>query len=303
MRVAVTGASGLIGTALVAHLREHGHEVQRLVRGEPRTPAADEVRWQPDAGYVDLERLQGVEGVVHLAAAGIGDRPWTPARRRLLMDSRVDGTRTLATALAQLSPQPSVLVSMSGINFYGDGGDREVDESAPRGAGFLADVCVAWEAAAEPARTAGIRVVHPRTGLVMTCRGGLLARLRPLYRLGLGGKIGTGRQYTSVVSLADTVNALRFALEHAQLSGPMNLCVPRAVTNAAFTASLGRAVSRPTFLRVPTLPLKLADKVVANQLTEFLLDSVRARPAVLLAAGFEFEHPEVDDVLRWAVAN
>lgn len=303
MRVAVTGASGLIGTALVEHLRSHGHQVQRLVRGEPRAPAPDEVRWRPEAGYVDLDRLEGVDGVVHLAGAGIGDRPWTPSRRRLVLESRVAGTRTIATALTQLSRPPSVLVSMSGIHFYGDTADREVDESAPRGSGFLPDVCVAWEHAAEPARAAGIRVVHPRTGPVLTRRGGLLARLLPLYRLGLGGKLGDGRQYMSPISLVDEVNGIRFLLEQQGISGPVNMCVPSAVTNSDFTAALGALVSRPTLLRVPKLPLRLADSVLANQLTELLLYSVRARPSVLLEAGYQHAHPTVADVLRWAATD
>lgn len=303
MRVAITGASGLIGTALVEELRRHGHEVQRLVRGEPRAPAPDEVRWKPDAGYVDLERLEGVDGVVHLAGAGIGDRPWTAGHRRRVLDSRVMGTTTIATALTQLDRPPSVLVSQSGVHYYGDTDAREVDEADPRGHGFLSDVCVAWEAAAEPARAAGIRVVHPRTGVVLTKRGGLLARLLPVFRLGLGGPLGDGRQYMSPISLADDVRAMRFLLEHEGIAGPVNLVVPRAVTNSDFTTTLGRLVSRPTFLRVPRLPLRVADKVVANQLTELLLYSLRARPKVLLDAGFTFDHPEVDDVVRWAVDN
>lgn len=303
MRVAITGASGLIGTALVEELRRHGYEVQRLVRGEPRTAAPDEVRWNPDAGYVDLERLEGVDGVVHLAGAGIGDRPWTAAHRRRVLDSRVTGTGTLATALTQLERPPSVLVSQSGIHYYGDTGAREVDETAPRGDGFLPSVCVAWEAAAEPARVAGIRVVHPRTGLVMTRRGGLLPRLLLPFRLGLGARLGDGRQYMPPISLADEVRAVRFLLEHDEISGPVNLVVPHAVTNAEFTTMLGRIVSRPALLRVPQLPLRVADKLLANQLTELLLYSLRARPQRLLEAGFAYEHPEVDDVLRWAVKN
>lgn len=303
MRVAITGASGLIGTALVEELRRHGHEVQRLVRGEPRTPAPDEVRWKPDAGYVDLDRLEGVDGVVHLAGAGIGDRPWTAAHRRRVLDSRVTGTGTIATALTQLERPPSVLVSQSGIHYYGDTGAREVDETSPRGDGFLPSVCVAWEAAAEPARAAGIRVVHPRTGLVMTRRGGLLPRLLLPFRLGLGARLGDGRQYMPPISLADEVRAVRFLLEHDEISGPVNLVVPHAVTNAEFTTMLARIVSRPAVLRVPKLPLRVADKLLANQLTELLLYSLRARPQRLLEAGFAYEHPDVDDVLRWAVKN
>lgn len=303
MRVAVTGASGLIGTALVGDLRSHGHDVQRLVRGGATTRAPDEVRWQPEAGHVELEPLEGVDGVVHLAGAGIGDRPWTPSRRRLVLDSRVAGTRTIATALTQLSKPPSVLVSMSGIHYYGHTAGREVDEGSLRGAGFLADVCAAWEGAAEPARAAGIRVVHPRTGPVLTRRGGLLASVLPVYRLGLGGKIGDGAQFLSPISLADEISAIRLLLEHGDISGPVNMCVPQAVTNTAFTKALGALLSRPTLLRVPKLALRLGDKVLANQLTELLLYSVRARPGVLLDAGFHYQHADLDAVLRWSITN
>ena len=303
MRVAVTGASGFIGTALVAHLREHGHEVLRLVRGEPRTPAPDEVRWKPDAGYVDLERLEGVDGVVHLAGAGVGDRPWTPARRRLILQSRVAGTRTIASALAQLARPPGVLVSMSGTHYYGDSGAHEVDETAPRGSGFLSDVCLGWEGAADPARAAGIRVVHTRNGLPLSRRGGLLSRLLPVYRLGLGGKLGDGRQHMSVLSLADEISALRFLLEHDQIVGPVNVAMPAPATNAEFTETLGEVVGRPTALRVPAFPLKIADRAVGGQLTALLLQSQRVRPQVLLDAGFAYQHPKLNDVLRWAAAH
>lgn len=224
MRIAVTGASGLIGSALVPHLRAGGHDVIRLVRRPASAP--DEVTWDPTTGTVDLDGLAGTEGIVHLAGAGVGDHRWTDDYKREILDSRVDGTHTIVKAMTSLDPLPRVLVSASAIGWYGDTGDRIVDETAPAGTGFLADVVRAWEAAADPARTAGIRVVHPRTGLVVAGNGGAWARMFPLFRLGLGGKLGDGRQYWSWISLQDEIRALEFLLERDDLSGPVNLTGP-----------------------------------------------------------------------------
>ena len=298
MRVAVTGASGLIGTALVAALRADGHQVVRLVRGQSTKPAPDEVRWNPQAGYVDLDGLAGVDGVVHLAGAGVGDRPWTPARKRVIRDSRVDGTRTIATALTQLDPKPNVLVSASAIGYYGDSGDTEVDETSPPGEGFLASVVVDWEAAAAPARAAGIRVAHPRTGLVMTRRGGILPKLALPFKLGLGGRLGSGRQYSSVISLADEVAALQALLIDDSVEGAVNLCCPQPLTNADFTTALARAIGKPARLMVPGLLLGRTE-----QTREMLLFGQRARPAVLERRGFAFAHQDAESVIDWALAN
>jgi uncharacterized protein (TIGR01777 family) len=303
MRVAITGASGLIGTALAESLRGDGHEVLRLVRGEPRNPEPDEVRWSPDAGYVDLEQLEGVDAVVHLAGAGVGDRPWTPSYRRTLRDSRVRGTHTIATALTQLDARPSVLVSASAIGYYGDAGDRVVDETASSGGGFLAGVVRAWESAADPARTAGIRVVHPRSGLVMTGRGGLLPRLLLPFKVGLGGRVGHGRQWWSGISLVDEVAALRFLISHEDLAGPVNLAAPEPARNTDWTSLIGELLHRPTRLAAPTLALRAVDGLLGNQASEMVLFSQRARPAVLEGAGFVFQHPDPESILRAALSE
>ena len=286
LRIAVTGASGLIGTALVAHLRADGHEVLRLVRRP--AGAADEVTWDPVAGTVDLGRLAGVHAVVHLAGAGVGEHRWTAAYRKVILDSRVQGTGTIARAVAELDPAPGVLVSASAIGFYGDTGSRAVDETAPRGAGFLAEVVEAWEAAAEPARVAGVRVVHPRSGLVMARSGGAWARLLPLFRLGLGGRLGNGRQYWSYITLQDEVRALTHLLD-SELAGPVNLTAPEPATNAEITKAMGASLHRPTLLPVPAIALK----TVLGEFSSEVLGSARVRPARLLADGFTFLHPDL----------
>lgn len=286
LRVAVTGASGLIGPALVAHLRGLGHEVLRLVRHPAGAP--DEVTWDPAAGTVDLGRLAGTQAVVHLAGAGVGDHRWTAAYRTVILDSRVQGTGTIARAVAELDPAPAVLVSASAIGFYGDTGDRVVDETAPRGAGFLAEVVEAWEAAAEPARVAGVRVVHPRSGLVMARSGGAWARMLPLFRLGLGGRLGNGRQYWSYITLEDEVRALTHLLD-SQLAGPVNLTAPNPATNAEIAKAMGVALHRPALLPVPAIALK----TVLGEFSSEVLGSIRVRPTRLVADGFGFRHPDL----------
>ncbi|GLW65358.1 epimerase [Actinomadura rubrobrunea] len=292
MRVAVTGASGLIGAALTRSLEADGHEVLRLVRREPATPR--EVRWDP-GGAVDAEALAGADAVVHLAGAGIGDRRWNAAYKREIRDSRVRGTRTIAQAVARTRPR--VLVCASAIGFYGDTGDREVDEDAPVGGGFLAALVRDWEAAAAPAREAGVRVALARTGIVLG-KGGLLGRTLPLFRLGLGGRLGSGRQWMSWISLDDEVAALRFLLD-GDLEGPVNLTGPRPVTNAEFTRALARAVRRPAALAVPRTALRLALGEFAD---EGALISQRVLPRRLREAGFAFAHEDVDAALAAALA-
>jgi uncharacterized protein len=294
MKVAITGSSGLIGTALVASLRASGHEVIRLVRRPARS--ADEVRWDPraaDAGFspsspAELDRL---DACVHLAGAGVADHRWTARYKAEIRTSRVLGTRTLAGALTKLSSPPETLVSGSAIGWYGDTGGREVDESAPAGKAFLSRVVEDWEAAAEPAAAAGIRVVHPRTGLVLAVGGGVLGRLLPAARLGACPRFGSGRQVMSWISLTDEVDAIRFLLDRKDLSGPVNLVSPAPATNSEFTAALSAAVGRrdPRWLRVPALALRLGLGEAASE----LLNSVRVAPTRLLGAGYEFRHPTI----------
>jgi uncharacterized protein len=297
MKIAVTGASGLIGSALVPHLRGSGHDVMRLVR----RPAAsvDEISWDPRSGSVDLTRLEGTDAVIHLAGAGVGDHRWTDAYKREILDSRVDGTHTIVTAMTALEKRPAVLVSASAIGWYGDTGDRPVDESAPAGRGFLADVVRAWEAAAGPAAAAGIRVVHPRTGLVVSSKGGAWARMLPLFKAGLGGKLGSGRQYWSWISLRDEIRALVFLLENEALSGPVNLTAPTPLTNAEVTSIMGTVLHRPTLLPAPAFALKAA----LGEFSTEVLGSARVIPSVLESTGFTFEDPTLESALRAALAE
>lgn len=297
MKVAVTGASGLIGSALVADLRGDGHDVARLVRREPA--AADEIRWDPASGDVDLAGLAGAQAVVHLAGAGIGDRRWTDSYRRVILDSRVQGTTTIAQALARLDPPPRVLVSASAIGYYGDTGEREVDECSPPGRDFLASVVSRWESAAAPARDAGVRVVHPRTGLVLTRRGGALRRMLPFFRMGVGGRLGSGRQYWSFISLADEIRALRFLIDTEALAGPVNLTTATPVTNAEVTRTLGQLLHRPAVLPVPAVALRIAFGGFASD----LLGGQRVRPLRLLDTGFTYHHPDITSALRAGLAD
>ncbi|MDL4771224.1 MULTISPECIES: TIGR01777 family oxidoreductase [Thermomonosporaceae] len=290
MKVTLTGSSGLIGTALVRALRADGHEVVRLVRRDPAGP--DEARWDP-SGDVDPAALDGADAVVHLAGAGIGDKRWTPEYKRRIRDSRVRGTRTLAAAIAAAGRPPGVLVSGSAVGFYGDTGDRETDEGAPMGGGFLAGLTRDWEAAAAPAAEAGVRVVHPRTGIVLAAGGGMLGKVLPLFRLGLGGRLGDGRQWMSWISLADHVAALRHLIAH-DVAGPVNLTAPEPVTNRDFTRAIGRAVHRPAALAVPGFALRAALGGFAD---EGALVSQRIVPRRLVEAGFTFAHPTLGAAL------
>ena len=296
MRIAVTGASGLIGSALAPRLLESGHEVIRLVR---RAAAeADEAAWDPGAGTVDAGRLAGVEAFVHLAGEEIGQR-WSARARREIMRSRVDGTRLVAETAAALEPRPRVLVCASGIGYYGDRGDELLTEESSRGDGFAAEVVAAWEAAAEPARAAGIRVVHLRQGIVLSREGGALRRMLTPFRLGIGGPVAGGRQWWSWISLTDAARAHEHALA-SDLEGPVNTCAPGLVRNAELTKALGRALGRPAVLPLPRLAVRAA---FGQMGLEMLAGGQRALPAKLEASGFAFAHPTIEQGLADALGR
>jgi uncharacterized protein (TIGR01777 family) len=292
MQVAVTGSSGLIGSALVAALRGDGHRVIRLVRG----PAGeDAVTWNPRAerGALDPRALEGTGAVVHLAGAGVADKRWTSGYQAEIRDSRVQGTRALVRALAAMATPPGVLLAGSAIGFYGDTGGREVTEADPAGRGFLAELVKDWEAAAQDAAPAGIRVVNLRSGVVISAKGGMLGRLLPLFRLGLGGRVGSGRQVMSWIGLSEWVTAARFLLGREGVTGPVNLTTPNPVSNAEFTAALAAAVHRPAVMLVPVPALKLAVGGVSSD----ILSSARVMPRRLLAEGYRFAHPGIAGAL------
>ncbi|MFD5079302.1 TIGR01777 family oxidoreductase [Streptomyces sp. NPDC058371] len=294
-RVAIAGASGLIGSALARSLTADGHEVVRLVRRAPRTK--DEVRWDPDAQRVDADGLAGCAAVVNLAGAGIASRRWTAAYRAKIRDSRVLGTATLAEAVASLDSPPRVFVNGSAMGFYGDTGSRAVDETAPPGDGFLPSVCVAWEEATGAAQEAGIRTVFARTGLVVARGGGAWGKLFPLFKAGLGGRLGNGRQYWSYIALHDEVAALRHLIDTESLSGPVNLTGPEPLTNAEVTEAMGRVLNRPTLFAVPAPVLRL----VLGDMAGDILGSQRVLPTRLLESGFSFAFPSIEGALRAAL--
>ncbi|MFF9203053.1 TIGR01777 family oxidoreductase [Streptomyces sp. NPDC014986] len=296
-RIAVAGASGLIGGALARSLAADGHEVVRLVRGAPR--AVDEVQWDPERGSVDAEGLAGCDAVVNLAGAGVGDHRWTAAYKGRIRASRVRGTTALAEAVAALprDVRPRVLLNGSATGYYGETGDRTVDEDAPPGAGFLPRLCVEWEAAAAPAREAGVRTVFARTGLVVARGGGAWGRLFPLFRAGLGGRLGDGRQYWSFIALHDEVAALRHLLDAEGLSGPFNLTAPYPVTNREITEAMARVLHRPAVFAVPAPVLR----TVLGEMAGDVLGSARVVPARLLESGFRFAFPRIEGAVRAAL--
>jgi len=297
MKIAMTGSSGLIGSALAPDLEHHGHEIIRLVRRTARE--AGEVGWDPTRRELHPSALAGVDAVVHLAGAGIGDRRWTDAYKRQLLSSRIDGTATVSEAIARAEPRPGILLSASAVGWYGDTGDRAVDETAHAGSGFLADVCRQWEASTAAAERAGVRVVHFRSGLVCSPRGGLLGRLLPLFRLGLGGKLGSGSQYWSWISLADEVAAIRHLLD-TEVSGPVNLTGPEPVTNEQFTKTLGHILHRPALAPVPRSALRIA---VGKFADEGIVAGQRVLPHALERSGYPFQHRTAEQALRWATGR
>lgn len=291
--IAIAGSSGLIGSALTSALRAADHRVLRIVRRAPSS--ADEVFWNPDTGEFDSDALNGVDAVVNLCGVNVGAKRWSGAFKQSLRDSRIGPTEVLSNAVADAGVP--ALINSSAVGYYGDTRGRIVDETAPPGRGFLATLCEDWEAATEPAQQSGARVVLLRTGLVLASSGGMLSRLRPLFSLGLGARLGNGKQYLPWISLEDEVRALLFAIGRDDIAGPVNLTGPAPVTNAEFTAALGRAVNRPTALLVPGFALRA---VLGEFADEGLLGGQRAIPAALERAGFEFHHNTVREALAYA---
>jgi hypothetical protein len=296
MHILVTGASGLIGSALVSFLSAAGHDVTRLVRSEPK-PGERAARWDPMAGTIDVSGLQAVEAVAHLAGEPIAER-WTAAKKAKIRDSRVKGTQVLCKALTALTPLPKVLVSASAIGYYGDRGAELLTEDSAPGSGFLAEVCRAWEAATDPAQQHGIRVVRLRFGVVLSAAGGALAKMLPPFRMGLGGVLGSGRQYMSWIVLDDAVAAIYHAIVTNGLQGPTNAVAPQAVTNQEFTTTLGKVLRRPTVLPMPAFAARL---IFGEMADELLLASARVQPARLQASEFSFRYPELERALRHAL--
>ena len=287
MRVAITGSTGLIGTALVGHLKSEGHTVQRLVRRKPNS--SDEVQWDPAAGTVDLVALEGVDAIIHLAGAGVGDKRWTKKYRAIILNSRLMGTTTIASAVSTLKPE--VFISASAIGFYGETGDRAVTETDRGGDEFLSAVCREWEGAADVA--SGVRTVKIRTGLVLDPTDGALGRLLPIFRLGIGGKLGTGKQWWSWITLHDEIKAITFCLE-SNISGPVNLTSPNPVTNQEFTSALARALHRPALFPVPGFALKLLIGGFSNE----ILGSAKVLPKALQDHGFVWDYPHLTTALE-----
>lgn len=296
MRIAIGGASGLIGTALTRHLTSHGHQVLRLVRRPARD--ATEVGWNPDAGAIDAAALDGLDAAVNLSGTSIAHWPWTGGHRRRVLESRTRSTALLARTLASLTPRPSVFVSTSAVGYYGDRGSEILTETSGAGAGFLAEVCRAWESAADPAAAAGIRVATPRIGVVVSPDGGMVQTLATLFRLGLGGPVGSGRQYISWISIDDLVEVMSSLLQEDR-SGPWNAVAPQPVTQAEFAKTLGRVLHRPAILPFPAF----AARFLLGGLADLLLEGQRVEPARLLSAGFTFRHPTLETALEAALEH
>lgn len=293
MRIAVTGSSGLVGSQLTPFLEGGGHEVIRIVRRTPRNDL--EVRWEPERGVLDASSLEGIDAVIHLAGEGIADGRWNEAKKRRILETRVEPTKLLARAMASMSNPPKVLVSASAIGYYGDRGDEPLDETSTVGNSFLADVCAGWELATEPAAQAGVRVVNGRIGIVLTPQGGALKPMLLPFKLGAGGVMGNGRQYWSCISLDDLIGSLTHCVLTDSLHGPVNLVCPEPVTNREFTKTLAKVLRRPAFLPMPAFAVRLLLGEMADAL---ILASTRVTPTRLLDSGYSFRHPTVESALR-----
>ncbi|HVF57196.1 MAG TPA: TIGR01777 family oxidoreductase [Pyrinomonadaceae bacterium] len=298
MKIIVTGSTGLVGKALVGSLLSEGHSVTRLVRGNAQTfsaPATTAVEWNPDAGTIDAAALEGHDGAVHLAGESVSEGRWTDEKKRRILESRVKGTRLIAETLAALERKPSALVCASAIGFYGNRGGEVLREESASGDDFLSEVCREWEKAALPASRAGIRVAHLRIGVVLSGEGGALPKMLAPFKMGVGGRIGSGEQYMSWVALDDVIGIIRHALTNEAVRGPVNTVAPAPVTNGEFTKTLGRVLGRPTFFTVPAFAARLAFGEMADAL---LLSSARVEPAQLKATGYRFAYPELEGALR-----
>ncbi len=294
MKVVVTGSSGLIGSALVGALQARGDDVTRLVR---RSPSTGEARWDPEGGQIDTAALEGQDAVVHLAGVGIGDHRWTEGHKRAVLDSRVQGTTLLAETLAGLTDKPAVLASASAVGYYGLRGDEVLTEESQPGDDYLAEVCKQWEGATAPAERAGIRVAHFRTGLVLSPDGGALQQMLLPFRLGLGGRIGSGRQWWSWIAIDDEVGAILHILDQDHMSGPVNLAAPNPTRNEEFTRTLNKVLHRPTLLPTPTFALRLL--FGSEMVEEMFLGGQRVSPTRLQAGGYDFRHTELEGALRF----
>lgn len=293
MKVIVTGSSGLIGSAAVRAFREANHDVLRLVR-QPSGADSNAVFWDPEAGVLDPKALEGADALLHLSGANLAAGRWTTARKRLFYDSRVQSTELASKVLTGASDPPRVWLCASAVGYYGDRGDAVLTEADAPGSGFLPDLCVAWERATRPAADRGIRVVHLRFGMVLSREGGAVSKLLPIFRMGLGGVLGTGRQYMSWITLRDAVRAILFALEETRISGPVNTVAPAPVTNREFTKVLGRVLRRPTVFRAPAVALRAMYGEMADAV---LLASTRAIPQKLQQHGFSFMFPDIESGL------
>ena len=292
MKILVAGASGLIGAALVAHLEQQQHQVSTLVRRAPAS--AHEIQWDPAAGVIDEARMQGTEAVIHLGGASIAGKRWNDAYKREIRDSRVNSARLLSETLARLQPKPAVFLCASALGYYGERGDEPLTENSPKGSGFLPDITAEWEAATAPASEAGIRVCNMRIGVVLSKTGELPRSMLLPFKLGLGGKLGSGRQYMSWIHLSDVVAAFTHALDTPSLTGPVNLSAPNPVTNAEFTRALASVLSRPAIFTVPAFALRIA----MGEMADFAMASTRMQPRRLEESGFSFRWQRIEPALR-----
>ncbi len=298
MRILISGSTGLVGTALVRSLESSGHSVSRLVRLNS-IGVQDGIVWDPAAGSIDTRQLEGYDAVVHLSGENVASKRWSPEQKTRIRDSRVKSSQLLASALASLNAPPSVFACASATGYYGDRGDEILTEDSAPGADFLANVSVEWEAATDSAAVAGIRVVNMRISVALTAAGGMVAAVGPIFRLGVGGRLGSGRQYLSWISRDDLIRSIGWILRRDDLRGPVNLCSPNPVPNSEFTRTLGQLLRRPTLFPVPRFALRITQ----GEMADMLLASIRAKPDRLSASGFEFRHSHLEDALRWALGD